>query len=61
MPSKMPPSQTGRLHEGDDVLGKKKGMHWKTFKRLHVNYKALEQDLYTCMVRLMSGFHDHDI
>jgi hypothetical protein len=46
MPSKMPPSQTGRLHEGDDVLDKKKGIHWKTFKRLHVKYQNYEQQWY---------------
>jgi len=27
-----------------DGLGKKKGMHWRTFSRLHARYQTIEQD-----------------
>ena len=34
------------IYVGGDGFGKKKGMHWSTFNRLHDRYKTLEQMWY---------------
>lgn len=41
--------------------GKKKGMHWSTFNRLHNQYKTLEQALWMSMATRFPDCTDFDI
>lgn len=42
--------------EGQQGWCKKKGMHWKTFHRLHAQYMNLEKRWYKCMEKNIPGF-----
>lgn len=48
-------------YEYGDGWGKKKGMHWLTFNRLHRKYKALEQKWCVDTVRRFPDFTDYDM
>jgi hypothetical protein len=42
-------------YEGQQGWCKKKGMHWKTFHRLHAQYLSLEKRWYQCMEKNIPG------
>jgi len=48
-------------YEYGEGWGKKKGMHWSTFDRLHVKYKALEKAWREYAARRFPGFSDFDL
>lgn len=42
-------------YEGGRGYGKKKGMHWKTYRRLHSKYEVLEQAWCKKMIEYLDG------
>ena len=49
------------IYVGGDGFGKKKGMHWSTFNRLHDRYKTLEQMWYVSVEQRCPGFIDPQV
>ena len=48
-------------YEFGEGWGKKKGIHWSTFKRLHIRYIALEEAWCKAMAKRFPEFTDFDI